>query len=106
MGIRARIGIRTNSNTHNNSDNLDSRYATSVRAFGPDKKPQFLERGRVDIDIDTGACVYKRSAPTPPPTYTRGLCLCLYRGALRFNCLCNMRNGQRRLAGISNARTG
>ena len=24
---------------------IDSRYATSVRAFGPDKKPQFLERG-------------------------------------------------------------
>ena len=22
---------------------IDSRYATSVRAFGPDKKPQFLE---------------------------------------------------------------
>ena len=24
---------------------IELRYATSVRAFGPDKKPQFLERG-------------------------------------------------------------
>jgi hypothetical protein len=25
---------------------IEPRYATSVRAFGPDKKPQFLERAR------------------------------------------------------------
>jgi hypothetical protein len=43
IGIRARI--RTRPITTHIIDIILLRYATSVRAFGPDKNPQFLERG-------------------------------------------------------------
>jgi hypothetical protein len=43
IGIGARTGIRPII-MHLITEAIELGYATSVRAFGPDKKPQFLER--------------------------------------------------------------
>jgi hypothetical protein len=46
-GIATGIGVRARTRSitiHMAIETIDLRYATSVRAFGPDKKPQFLER--------------------------------------------------------------